>query len=98
MTSTGGRGLTRPLSAIVALVLFAGMLVFGSSLTASAATGDVSGASLSWGLKASWRSYVSGFGGSATTSGGASDSPAPYSWGTSTGGEFDESTKAIIVR
>ncbi|UFS58946.1 HtaA domain-containing protein [Subtercola endophyticus] len=77
----------------MALVLFAGMLVFGSSVAASAATGDVSGASLNWGFKSSWRGYVSGVpGSSTTTSGGASATPTPYSWGASTGGSFDETS------
>lgn len=80
----------------MAAVLVAGLAVVGAALPAQAATGDVSAATLDWGVKSSWQSYVSTFGGTATASDGASTSPA-YHWSSAGIGSFDEATSAVSV-
>lgn len=90
-----GRRRLRPLAGLVVGAVVSGLAVVGIAAPASAATGDVTGASLDWGFKDSWRSYVARFGGTATASGGATTSPA-YGW-SSGAGTFDVTTGAADV-
>lgn len=90
-----GRRRLRPLAGLVVGAVVSGLAVVGVAAPASAATGDVTGASLDWGFKDSWRGYVARFGGTATASGGATTSPA-YGWSSGTG-TFDASTGAAAV-
>ncbi|AXH35000.1 hypothetical protein DVJ78_05860 [Humibacter sp. BT305] len=90
-----GRRRLRPLAGLVVGAVVSGLAVVGIAAPASAATGDVTGASLDWGFKDSWRSYVARFGGTATASGGASTSPA-YGWSSGTG-TFDAATGTADV-
>lgn len=101
MSNTASRGTLRGraityLAQSMAGVLVAGLAVVGVALPAQAATGDVSAATLDWGVKASWQSYVSTFGGTVTASDGASTSPA-YHWSDQGTGSFDEATSAASV-
>ncbi|BDI23040.1 HtaA domain-containing protein [Herbiconiux sp. L3-i23] len=56
-----------------------------TAMPANAAPGDVSGATLDWGFKASWRSYVAAFGGTATAADDAAVTGSGYTWGTGSG-------------
>lgn len=95
-TATPRRG-RRALATMLAGALAAGLALGGAALPASAAEADVTGATLDWGFKASFRSYVAAFGGSSTTGDGASTSPAPYRWSTSGVGTFDDASGAADV-
>ncbi len=86
----------RPLAGVLVGALVSGLAVVGIATPAAAATGDVTSATLDWGVKASWRGYVAGFGGSATASDGASTEPA-YRWSTSGTGSYDEASGAASV-
>ncbi|WP_290806066.1 HtaA domain-containing protein [Herbiconiux sp.] len=86
----------RPLAGVLVGALVSGLAVVGIAAPASAATGDVTSATLDWGVKASWRGYVAGFGGTVTPSDGASTDPA-YRWSTSGTGAYDEATGAASV-
>lgn len=74
---------------LIPLLAVAGVLV--PAQAASAAPGDVAGATLSWGFKESFRTYVAGPIAHGSVSGdGVATASAPYSWsggtGQSTGG------------
>ena len=74
---------------LIPLLAVAGVLV--PTQAASAAPGDVAGATLSWGFKESFRTYVAGPIAHGSVSGdGVATASAPYSWsggtGQSTGG------------
>ncbi|WP_378148097.1 HtaA domain-containing protein [Cnuibacter sp. UC19_7] len=85
----------RPLAGLVVGAVVSGLAVVGVAAPATAATGDVTGATVDWGFKDSWRGYVARFGGTATASGGASTSPA-YRWSSGTG-TFDATTGTADV-
>lgn len=72
--------LARPLAVLVAAVL-----VFAPT-AAQAAPGDVAGATLQWGVKSSFRSYIAGpiAHGSWTVAGGVTDA-TPFTWSAGTG-------------
>ena len=72
--------LARPLAAVLAA-----LLVFAPA-AAHAAPGDVTGATLQWGFKASFRSYIAGpiAHGSWTLTGGITDA-TPFTWSAGTG-------------
>ncbi len=73
------------------LVVASGLII--APQAASAAEGAaVSDATLDWGFRENWRNYVAMFGGTTELSGGASESPAPYNWGTGDAGVYDEET------
>lgn len=77
------------------LVVLSGLFVVPT--VAHAAEGDVSGATLDWGVKDSWRNYI---GNPSNATGGtvvtppASVSPAEYRWGTGGTGTYSEATQA----
>ncbi len=81
------------------LVALSGLFVVPT--VAHAAEGDVTGATLDWGFKESWRGYVAGTIGGPNSNpsptvlaGGVSDSPAAYRWGTAGTGTFSEATQS----
>jgi hypothetical protein len=83
-------------AALLALVLTATGLSVGAT-AASAATGDVAGATLDWGIKASFRSYITGpiAAGGWTVEGGVTDS-TPFGWSGGSG-TADESGATVSV-
>ena len=72
-------------AALLAALLVAGGLSFGAT-AAQAAPGDVAGATLDWGVKASFRSYITGpiAAGGWTVDGGATDA-TPFGWSSGSG-------------
>lgn len=81
------------LLAVVTTLLVAASGLFIVPTAANAAPVGVTSATLDWGFKASWRSYMTTFGGYEVYGGGASASPAPYHWGTASTGTYDPDTK-----
>lgn len=71
------------------LVVLSGLFVVPAAANAAEATGAaVTNATLDWGVKETWRSYTGG----GQLVAPASNSPAPYRWGSSGVGSFDPST------
>jgi hypothetical protein len=87
----------RPLRPFVALLvvltLALGTVVAGAAAPARAAAGDIAGATLSWGVKASFRNYISGpiANGSIVTSGNVVNNGA-FDW---TGGAGSEASGTV---
>ena len=73
------------------LVALGGLIAVPTA--ANAAPTGVTSATLDWGFKATWRSYMTMFGGYEIFGGGASATPAPYNWGTAASGSYDPDTK-----
>ena len=67
--------------------LLAGLAVTGLAAPASAASGDVSAATLDWGVKTSFRTYITGpiASGTVETEGGATTVTGGYRWAAGTG-------------
>ncbi len=84
------------LAQATAAVLVAGLAAFGSTEQAQASPGDVVGASLDWGVKSSFNSYI-GSGGVISVSGGASEAPSGFRWGTGSGSYNPETGEAQIA-
>ena len=82
------------LLAVVTATLLATGAGLVTALPAQAASGDVSGATLDWGVKASWRSYITGpiAAGTVVAANGAAVTGDGYTWGTSTSGVYNPST------
>jgi large repetitive protein len=76
----------RTLASVLAAALVAAVALVGGALPAAAVPAEVSGASLSWGVKQSFRSYITSpiAQGSVTTTGNASGT-GPYAWASGTG-------------
>ncbi|WGD36999.1 HtaA domain-containing protein [Lysinibacter sp. HNR] len=87
----------RILAQAVTGTLIAGMAIAGVSTTATAAPGDVTGASLTWGVMDSFNSYIANSGGTISVSNGASESPARFGWGTGIGSLGAETGAANVV-
>ncbi|WP_168200375.1 HtaA domain-containing protein [Protaetiibacter larvae] len=68
---------------LVPLLALAGLLVPASA--ASAAPGDVAGATLNWGFKASFRNYLNGPIAHGHATGSGVDTATPYGWSGGTG-------------
>lgn len=71
---------------LVPLLALAGLLT--PTTAAHAAPGDVAGASLQWGVKQSFREYVTGFGGGRIVTSGVDDA-TPFGWSGGTGTATD---------
>ena len=87
------------LLAVVTTLLVAVSGLFVVPTVAHAAEGDVTNASLDWGVKEGWRNYIAGMVAGPNPGGGtfftapASATPAPYNWGTAGIGSYDETTQ-----
>ena len=89
---------TKVVSAMLATLLFAFGLIAATTTAATAATMNLTGGTLNWGIKESFRNYVSGpiAGGGWSTAGGASDSPSPFVFSGGTG-TYDTDTHQTVV-
>jgi hypothetical protein len=75
---------------LVPLIALAGLLVPASA--ANAAAGDIAGATLSWGFKASFRSYLTGPIAHGHVTGTGVDTATPYGW---TGGSGTSASNVV---
>lgn len=82
----GGRAARCAGASVLAAALVAAVALVGGALPAAAVTAEVSGATLSWGMKQSFRSYITSpiAQGSITTTGNAAGT-GPFSWASGTG-------------
>jgi hypothetical protein len=91
-TSARPRPLRPFVALLVVLTLALGTVVAGAATSARAAAGDIAGATLQWGIKESFRTYIGGFAnGAVTVSGNVAETPA-YTW---TGGVGSEASGTV---
>src|SRR5690349_15099818 len=88
MSRTPVRSRRRALASVLTGARSASAAAVGGVVApASAAEGDVTGATLSWGVKESFRNYITGSiaHGSVTTTGGVANNGSSYGWSGGTG-------------
>lgn len=83
---------------LTAALIASAAAVGGVVSPASAAEGDVTGATLSWGVKESFRTYITGpiAHGSITTTGGVTNNGTSYGWSAGTGTIDDAAPSADV--
>lgn len=98
MSRTRSVSASRMLASLLTTVMIAAAAVVGVTTPAQAAEAEASDASLSWGLRDTWRNYITGFiaNGTITTDGAAKDNSNIITWSGGSGALDDETYEGSV--